>query len=206
MAPAPTRTAHVDPRVLRSRNDILSGTLQILLDEGWDSVTHARVAQLTGYSKATVYKHWPTRSDLVLNAFDRLRDLPHHHPTGDLAHDLVEEIKMFRSGITELGLDRALCILVELARSSVEFRDVRERLVTDGEYLIRSLLAPSLAGDDLEAATLMLVGAVLHGALMHGQPPNDKIIAASVNLVLRAAGPADGRRAPSGEARRGRRQ
>jgi hypothetical protein len=32
------------------------------------------------------------------------------------------------------------------------------------------------------------VRAVLHGAMMHGEPPSDDVIAASVDLVLLAIG------------------
>lgn len=174
--------------MVRSRNDILAVTLRVLLDEGWDAVTHAHIADVARYSKGTVYKHWPTRADLVRDAFARLGDMPHHHPTGDVRADLIAEISTFRTGMHEQRLDRALLALVQLGDQAPDLVDVKQRLVTDGERVVRQLLAPMLEGAQLEAATLMLVGAVLHGAVLHGLPPTDKVIAASVDLVLTAAG------------------
>lgn len=176
----------VDPRVVRTRDDVLSTALKVLLDEGWGSVTHQRVAQATGYSKATIYKHWPSRSALVSDAFSRLRQMPHHSPTGDLRADLITEVTTFRTGMEQQRLDRALCALVELTSTVPELTEVRARLVADGERVVRELLRPHLEGAELEAATLMLVGSILHGAIMHGVPPMDSVIAAAVDLTLRA--------------------
>lgn len=181
-AGAPT----VDPRVVRTRNDILRTTLQVLMDEGWDAVTHQHVAQVAGYSKATVYNHWRSRADLVRDAFMRLRDMPHHAPTGDLRIDLIGEVTTFRAGMEEQRLDRALCALVNLTDAAPDLDEVRIRLVTDGERVVRELLAPVLQGSELEAATRMLCGAVLHSAMMHGAAPSDDVIASAVDLTLRA--------------------
>jgi AcrR family transcriptional regulator len=174
-----------DARVVRTRNDVSRAALHLLVEQGWDAVTHARLAQAAGYSRATLYKHWPARTDLLRLAFARLDDMPHHVPTGDLRSDLIEEVTTFRTGMEQHRLDRALCVLVDLAAVHRDMAELRDQLVTDGEQVVRRLLAPLLQGRDLEAATLMLCGAVLHSALMHGQLPGDDVIAAAVDLVLR---------------------
>jgi AcrR family transcriptional regulator len=181
-------TAALDPRVVRTRNDILRTTLQVLMDEGWDAVTHQHVAEVAGYSKATVYNHWRSRAELIRDAFMQLRAMPHHVPTGDLRTDLIEEVTTFRTGMEEQRLDRALAVLVNLSDSDTELDEVRDKLVTDGERIVRELLAPYLQGTELEAATLMLCGAILHGAMMHGVPPVGEVIASAVDLTLRAIG------------------
>jgi AcrR family transcriptional regulator len=178
----------VDPRVVRTRNDILHTTLQVLIDEGWDAVTHQHVAEVAGYSKATIYNHWRSRTELIRDAFMQLRAMPHHVPTGDLRTDLIKEVTTFRTAMEDQRLDRALAVLVNLSDSDTELDEVRDKMVTDGEYLVRELLAPHLQGTDLEAATLMLCGAILHGAMMHGAPPVDGVIASAVDITLRAIG------------------
>ena len=180
-----------DPRVVRTRNDVLQAALHVLLDEGSEAVTHQHVAQVAGYSKATVYAHWRTRIDLLRGAFTHLVDVRHHEPTGDLRTDLVQELISFRTAMEEHRLDRALGVLVDLTASHPELVDVRERLVTEGERTVRQLLAPVLHGAELEAATLMLCGAVLHSAMLHGRLPADDLIEASVDLTLHGLGGSD---------------
>ena len=174
-----------DARVVRTRNDVSRAALRVLTEQGWDAVTHAHLARVAGYSRATLYKHWPARTDLLRLAFARLDDMPHHVPTGDLRTDLVEEVTTFRTGMEQHRLDRALCALVDLAADSPELVEVRDQLVTDGEQVVRRLLAPLLHGPELDAATLMLCGAVLHSTLLHGRLPADDVVAASVDLLLR---------------------
>jgi len=187
-AARPKEQATVDPRVLRTRKDVLFAVVQVLLDEGWEAFGHARVAQVAGYSKATVYAHWPTREALLRDAFSLIGATPHHEPTGDMRRDMLTELLSFRTGMVELRLDRVLAVLSDLTHSIPELVDVRNSLVADGERVVRELLGQHVRGADLEAATLMLCGAVLHSALMHGEPLTDEVVTASVEMVLRGIG------------------
>ena len=178
----------VDARVVRTRNDVLRSALDILTDEGRDAVTHQHLAQVAGYSRATLYKHWPTRADLLREAFARMRDAPHHTPTGELRSDLIGELTAFRSVIEQRRIDRALAALAEFATFHPEMTEVRDDVATDGERVLRGILATTLDGPELDAAILMLSGAVLNAAMMHGRPPSDDVIAAAVDIVLRGRG------------------
>lgn len=174
----------VDARVLRTRNDILGTTLRVLADEGREAVTHNHVARVAGYSRATVYKHWPTRADLLHDAFNWLRDMPHHEPTGNLRDDLIAELTMFREVIQEHRLDRLLAALAELASTNEQIAKVRDEMVRDGEAPLRALLATVAHGDQLEAAALMLSGFISSAAMMHDKLPSDALIAAAVDIAL----------------------
>ena len=57
-----------DPRVTRTPNEVLAEAINILVNDGWDAVTHAHVAAQSGYSRATIYAHWPRRIDLMRDA------------------------------------------------------------------------------------------------------------------------------------------
>ena len=173
-----------DARVIRTRNDILSAALKILADEGQDALTHPHLARVAGYSRATVYKHWPTRADLLREAFRWLRDMPHSTPTGDVREDLVAELTMFRTAIRVHRVDRLLAVLADLAVSSEEMAGIRDQMVDDGEAVVRSVLSQVAQGAALEAAALMLTGFVINAAMLHDGPPDDELIAAAVDLTL----------------------
>lgn len=175
----------VDARVVRTRNDIRRATLDVLIDEGRGAVTQLHVAEVAGYSRATVSKHWPTKIDLLGDALTRLGEVQHHTPRGDLRTDLIAELIVFRWCMEHQRLDRALAVLADLVVSVPELVEVRDNLVTGGEQIVRELLGPVLPDTEVEAATLMLCGAVLHAALMQGQLPTDQVIAATVDVLLR---------------------
>jgi AcrR family transcriptional regulator len=175
----------LDARVIRTRNDILRAAVDVLTSEGLDAVTHHRLAEVAGYSRATIYKHWPTREALFLDAFSYRPGGAHSIPTGDLRADLIAELTMFRQGMERQRLDRALAALAALTTSIPELAEIRDRLVAEGERVLLQLLTPVAQGAQLEAAMRMLSGSVLQNALLHGQLPSDEVIAATVDLLLR---------------------
>ena len=175
----------VDARVLRTRNDILGAAIDVLTEEGLDAVTHHRLAEVSGYSRATIYKHWPTRDALFVDAFSCRPTGAHSVPTGDLRADLIAELTMFRQGIELHRLDRALAALASLSMTMPQMAAVRDKLVAEGERVLLSLLEPVVQGAQLEAAMRMLSGSILQNALLHGVLPSDEVIAETVDLLLR---------------------
>ena len=83
--------ARPDPRVERSRQAILEATLQLLARDGdVGSLTVEAVAARSGVAKTTIYRHWPTKQALVVDAV-RVVCFPEAATpnTGDLRADLV---------------------------------------------------------------------------------------------------------------------
>jgi AcrR family transcriptional regulator len=189
--PAPPREgtgSPVDARVVRTRNDILRATLDVLTSEGLDGLTHPHLAEVAGYSRATLYNHWPSRTALLRDAFAFRGAGDHSTPAGDLRSDLIAEMTEFRNQIQRYGLDRALAVLAAVTAFEPDLAEVRNQLVTDGEHVMRQLLSQVLEGAGLEAAVHMLVGLTVNSALLHGQLPGDDVIAAAVDQVLRGVG------------------
>lgn len=175
--------AGVDARVARTRADIARTALDVLTGEGSDALTHAHVAEIAGYAKTTLYKHWPTRFDLVALAIDALGDLPHPERTGNLRADLVAELKAFRRAVLDYRLDRVLSAMAQWA-SVEEMGRIRDKINTDGQRPIRAMLEECLEGAELEAAISMLAGVVACPSLMFGTLPGDDVIEAAVDIVM----------------------
>lgn len=175
-----------DARVARTRADIARAAFGVLAHEGSDAVTHARVAEIAGYSKTTLYSHWPARIDLIAVALDAIGDLPHHERRGDLRSDLIGELQVFREAVIDFNLDRILGGMAQWATVD-EMRQVRDKINTEGQRPLRQMLEEAFAGVELEAAVSMLAGVVACPAIMFGTLPEDDTIIAAVDIVLRSA-------------------
>lgn len=175
-----------DARVARTRADVSRAALGVLTEEGSDAVTHARVAELAGYSKTTLYTHWPSRVDLIVLAVDALGELPHHERSGNLRDDIIGELEAFRGGITEMRLDLILTGMAQWA-SVDEMRVIRDKINNSGQGQMRAMLGEILDGAELEAAVSMLTGVVACPSIMFGTLPDDDVIAAAVDIVLRSS-------------------
>ena len=58
----------MDARVVRTRTLVRGAVRELFALEGPGALTHQRVAERAGVSRATVYRHWPQPIDLVLEA------------------------------------------------------------------------------------------------------------------------------------------
>lgn len=186
---SPRGDHRTDPRVARTREDVPRVAYRILVEQGADAVTHTHVAQAAGYAKATLYAHWPTRPDLVRAALSLMTDIHHAPVAGDPRADLIGQMSGFRAMIDEHATDRALGAMAELSAAAPEMAELRERVAAEGERVMRGVLAGVTSGPELEAAALMLNGAVLYAAMLHGRPPDDATIATIVDVVLRGLSP-----------------
>jgi AcrR family transcriptional regulator len=174
-----------DPRVIRTRKDVLAAAMNILISDGWGAVTHARVAKQSGYSRATIYAHWPRPLDLISDAFRQFQEIPHHEKSGDPKTDLRGEVMSFSRAMVEHRLDRVLASLVEHAQTTPEVVEIRQSFVAAGEAPMRETLPSLASGSEREAVVLMLCGMVSHSVLMHGKPPSKAAVNSAVDIVLR---------------------
>jgi len=83
------------PRSKRSEEAILTATTKLLTNEGYERLTLSKVAARARASKSTIYRRWPTKEHLVIEAFNRW---PTSTPRdkGDLLSDLVD---MYRQSL-----------------------------------------------------------------------------------------------------------
>lgn len=172
-----------DARVARTRGDVSRAALGVLTTEGADALTHAHVAEIAGYSKTTLYTHWPHRVDLIALALDALGEMPHREPTGDLRADLIGELSVFREAVQDFRLDQILSVMAQWA-SVDEMARIRDRFNRDAQLPIREMLGREFDGPQLEATISMLAGVVACPTLMFGTAPSDEVIEAAVDLVL----------------------
>ncbi|MFI9487569.1 TetR/AcrR family transcriptional regulator [Promicromonospora sp. NPDC052451] len=187
----PSEPAEVlDPRVARTRRDVVGATSTLLLEEGWDAVTHAEVARRAGYSKATVYAHWPTRLDLIRASIEQICDVADHPAaTGDLRADLRAALADFADDLTRGHLDRLLGGVVERAHGNEVVRGLRTRLYDTGTSGMRAVLTAHVARRDVEPTLALLTGAVLVLVTFEGRPATTAVLDDLVDRALAATTP-----------------
>ncbi|GAA1976079.1 TetR/AcrR family transcriptional regulator [Catenulispora subtropica] len=81
------------PRSQRVHQAVLTATKELLTEGGYPAATVDAIAARSGVSKATIYKHWPSRAAVAAKAFGELmaRALP-LPDTGTAVGDLTEQV------------------------------------------------------------------------------------------------------------------
>ncbi len=90
MTPAPPNP---DRRNENSRRAILDATIELTSTMGYGKVTIERIAAAAGVGKQTIYRWWPSKAVLALEAInDYVGEATDFPDTGDIAKDLVAQM------------------------------------------------------------------------------------------------------------------
>ena len=159
-----SREEALDPRVLVSRERVLTTTLDLLTEAGLDELTIDDISRRSGVAKTTIYRHWPNRSALVIDACSRMTDGEEAPPdTGSLEGD----VRAILTNIAELlGTARWSSIvpsIVDVAEHDPAFADIHSRIQRGHAAPLRTALdraarrgeIPSTADRDAIAAALL---------------------------------------------------
>lgn len=81
------------PRSVKAHNAVLAATTELLAEGGYPAATVDAISQRSGVSKATIYKHWPSRTAVAAEAFglQMATAVPTPH-TDDPRADLVKQM------------------------------------------------------------------------------------------------------------------
>src|SRR4051812_34044065 len=90
-------TYSADPRAERTRRRAMAAAQELLIAEGWDSLTHVRLAAATGISRMTLYRHWPTRIEMLRDVMKDAAETRHAEDSGDAHRDLRLEMQLIRT-------------------------------------------------------------------------------------------------------------
>jgi AcrR family transcriptional regulator len=81
------------PRDEKSHQAILFATLELVAEEGLHGASIEAIARRAGVGKTTIYRHWATKEDLILDVVKELHiDIP-SNDTGDFRADCTQFIK-----------------------------------------------------------------------------------------------------------------
>ncbi len=183
-----------DPQVDRA---ILTATLELLGEDGFDGLSIEAVAARAGVGKTTVYRRWPSKIPLVVDALTAMKAptvsaVPDDTPTRDA---LVRAM----SGFTkphEGSAARVLAGLVDAMSRNEELAEaVRTVLVAERERGLVAVIERGKARGEIRSevdARVMvdlLGGPVVLRRLITGQPVNQRLAHTIVDLVLDGAAP-----------------
>lgn len=154
------------PRSAHAHRAILDATLKLLADVGYEQLTVGEVAAVAGVGKATIYRRWPSKAPLVIEAFSQLPALV-APDTGNLLDDLTGLLRSFAKILETTPLPRVLPILAAESLHDPELSKLflpmagarREPLIA---ILRRAMARDELPADlDVEAAADVVVGPIM---------------------------------------------
>lgn len=177
----------------RTRATVIAAASELLLDRGVGAVTIDAVVQRSGVARSTIYRHWPTRADVVAATFDMLiHPPPPVPPPGPLRERLLAAFAPIVVAVSDPQYAAlASAVLGDLSRDP-ELREFRERFAAAQTAPVRTILldgvaAGELASDtDVDEAVSLLVGPVIFQAVVLGGRPAASLVEKAVEGFGRA--------------------
>jgi AcrR family transcriptional regulator len=89
------------PRSEETKKAILTASYELLLENGFNTITVEGIAERAGVSKATIYKWWPNKAAVVLDGFfDAAETILQIPDTGSVKEDLFLQVNNLATFIT----------------------------------------------------------------------------------------------------------
>lgn len=193
LRPATETRSESDPRIARSRAAVLDATVSLMVERGVFAVSVDAIVERSGVAKTTVYRHWPTREALVLDAWQSLA-VKDPVAAGDRLHEQAAAIALgfaHRIGTRPMSVLLPDLFAAAARDATMErlYEDIlrsRRRSMTDViQAGIRSGELPS--GTDADLAASLILGPILYEQLVLRRPPDAATVHRLVGTVLDAA-------------------
>jgi AcrR family transcriptional regulator len=182
--------AEVDGRVRRSRSRVLTTAFDLLSESGVGGFTVDEVARRSGVAKTTIYRHWPSREALVIDAASRISAEQEVPDTGSLEGDVTALLANLGHLLGTARWSSVVPSIVDVAERDPEFaalhgtiqrghaaplKEVIERAAD------RGLLSPAADPSSMVSA---LIGPLYYRRWFSREPIDDRFVKTVVRNVI----------------------
>jgi AcrR family transcriptional regulator len=156
------------PRSEQAEQAIIEATLDLFAEQGFEGVCVEAVAARAGVGKATIYRRWPNKEELLLAAFGSLKS-PFPEPKGiSVRDDLLAMVEVMCADKSDPRKARRYALLLgegeKYPRLMARYKEtvVEPRREAMRAVIRRGIQAGELRPDtDIEIAMLTLTGVIM---------------------------------------------
>ena len=142
MSVAPTAKPVPSRRRKRPHQAILAATIELLETEGYKALTIEGIAQKAGVGKQTIYRWWPSKAAIVMEAYTQKASQRIPLPDrGSVYLDLQELLKRLFLVLTTTSAGAVVSSLIAEAQMDLEFaQSFRDGFIETRRQAMRELL------------------------------------------------------------------
>lgn len=163
----------VRPRSAQAHRKVLEAAARLFANSGIDGTSMDAIAEASGVSKATIYKHWPDKDSLVLEVMAYLFGLdeePALFDSGDFRADLIAQLQHEAAPERKPLRERIMPHLIAYASRNQSFGMAwRNRAIEPARVALANLIERGeergilRKGIDVELGIALLLGPVIYG-------------------------------------------
>jgi AcrR family transcriptional regulator len=157
---------------------VIDAAIQLIGERGIEGTSMDAIAQVSGVSKATVYKHWKDKETLCIDVIGSQRQLPPEFRSGDTRRDLTDFLSYLSKADKPDRLMKIWPRIIGYAAANPRFAAALQEFsfAPRRVQIARILKEASDRGDlpvgiDVNFAMDLLIGPVMHRRFTGGQFP-----------------------------------
>ena len=160
------------PRSIAAHRKVLEAALNLFAERGIDATSMDAIAEASGVSKATIYKHWRDKDKLCLEVLGYLHGVDEDAPvfdSGDLRADLIAQLNYQPAAHRKEMKERIMPHLIAYSARNRAFGDQwRARVLEKPRAQIRDMLKRNVQRGrlvkslDPEVGIALLIGPMLY--------------------------------------------
>ena len=179
-----------DKRVQRSKSAVLKETYRLLSEGGIGGVSMDEVSRRSGVSKTTIYRHWPSRTALLLDACSKIGTRPEAPDTGSFKGDVTTLTAYLAHELRSARWPVVLPSIMDAAERDPDLAQLHARLHAD-------LMAPFLAvaerakrrgelvsGHEASDVAAAIVGPFFYRRWFSREPIDDQFVTSVVDSIV----------------------
>lgn len=180
------------PRSEKTKKAILSSAYDLLLENGFAAVTIEKIAERAGVSKATIYKWWPNKAAVVIDAFFDATVVRLPIPdTGSTVDDMIIQVNNLAKFLTSRE-GKAINEIIAEGQSDQKLAETYRKTYfkprrCDSRFILeRGISRGELKKDlDIELVIDLIFGPLFYRLLITGDVADKAFVSKLINCVFK---------------------
>jgi TetR/AcrR family transcriptional regulator, regulator of autoinduction and epiphytic fitness len=182
----------LDPRIERSRRLITEAALEEMADAGYGAMTVEGIAKRACVSKATIYRHWSGKLEIVEAALEQLKSTMIFDHSAPPRARLTQLLTWLADYVGNVDDSSSACVpaMVSAAQYDPAVREFHHRFSSSRQQVLIDMVIEGQAVGvidrdlDPQLTAELLVGPIFYRRLMTATPFLSKDVPALVDAVL----------------------
>jgi AcrR family transcriptional regulator len=182
-----------DKRVERSKAAVLAETYRQLTQSGISGLSIDEVSRVSGVSKTTIYRHWPSRSALLIDACSRLGNAHEPPDTGTLRGDVRALVTNLAEQLQTAAWASVYPSIIDAAERDPEIAAMQSELHKGFMAPFHTIVARAKdrgeipAGKPAADLIAVIVGPLFYRRWFSKETIDDRFTEATIDAAIKAA-------------------
>jgi AcrR family transcriptional regulator len=186
--PSPSPT---DERVQRSRKAVLAATYDLLREAGLSGVSVDDVSRRSGVAKTTIYRHWPSREALLLDACSTMGPKGQAPDMGSFRGDLETLVTQIGQRLRTAPWTKVLPSIIDAAERDKQLAEVQAHIHAEMRSPIRVIVERAQErrelSKDLDPACLIaqILGPLFYRRWFSREPLDEQFLTGLIEIIVK---------------------